>query len=474
MKPFMDEHFLLTNEVSEELFHRYARQMPIMDYHCHLDPKEISEDRRYRNLTELWLYGDHYKWRAMRANGIEEQYVTGGENVADYSRFLAWAQTVPMTIGNPLFHWSHLELQRWFGITDLINEANAPAIWEQVNSQLQAPEFTVRQMIRRMNVEVICTTDDPADSLEYHHALTSTPDLGFSVLPSFRPDRALEINRSTFLPWLDKLRQACDKPIADYEQLLAALTERVAYFHAAGGRVSDHALDFVPYADTTFAEASAIFAKALAGLNVSAEEECKYKTYTLLHLGRLYAQHGWAMQLHINAHRNNNARLFERLGPDTGFDSINDSLIARPLVRLLDTLDKERALPKTILYSLNPRDNDVLAAIIGSFQGDGIPGKIQFGSAWWFNDTKDGMQEQMSKLANMGLLSRFVGMLTDSRSFLSYTRHEYFRRILCDMLGVWVQRGEVPHDIAWLGQIVQGVCYGNAKAYFQFPDRRRI
>ncbi|MBW5446384.1 glucuronate isomerase [Cohnella sp. CFH 77786] len=468
MKPFMDEDFLLSNGTARKLYHDYAKTMPIIDYHCHLDPKEIRENRRFRNLTEAWLYGDHYKWRAMRANGVVEKLVTGGEGVGDEDRFLAWAGTVPMTIGNPLYHWSHLELRRLFGIDELVNERNAKSIWEQANAKLQGEGYAAWDFIRRSGVEVICTTDDPSDSLEHHEALREKEGLGFRVLPSFRPDKYLELNRETFLPFVRKLESAAQTPIRDYEGLLAALEARARFFHAVGGRVSDHALDYVPYMETTRSEAAAIFAKALQGQPVSLEEEQKYKTYTLLWLGELYAELDWAMQYHINAHRNNNRRMYGLLGPDTGFDSIGDSPVAVPLVKLLDAMDRGGRLPRTIVYSLNARDNDLLASIIGSFQGDGIPGKIQLGSAWWFNDTKDGMLAQLKSLANMGLLSRFVGMLTDSRSFLSYTRHEYFRRILCNLLGEWVENGEAPDDAEALGTLVQAICYGNAKRYFNF------
>lgn len=468
LKAFMDDQFLLTNETASRLYFGYAQDMPIIDYHCHLNPQEIYEDKRFRNIAEVWLYGDHYKWRAMRANGVEERLVTGGEGVGDYERFAAWAKTVPATIGNPLFHWSQLELKRLFGIEELLTESTAASIWEKANAALAGEGFSVRGLIRRSNVETICTTDDPVDSLEYHVKLGEEQGLGFQVLPSFRPDKGLEIARDTFLPWVRKLGEATGGDIASYDRLLDALESRVRFFHSVGGRVSDHALDYVPFAETTKAEAAAIFAKALQGQAVSREEENKYKTYTLLHLGRLYAELGWAMQFHINAHRNNNSRMFAALGPDTGYDSIHDNDVAYPLTRLLDALDREQALPKTILYSLNARDNDVLGSIIGSFQGGGIPGKMQLGSAWWFNDTQDGMRAQMQSLANLGLLSRFVGMLTDSRSFLSYTRHEYFRRILCSLLGEWAERGEAPNDLEWLGGIVRDVCYHNAKRYFGF------
>jgi len=465
-RPFLDDNFLLTNPTAERLYHDYARGMPIIDYHCHLSPKEIYENKTYRNLTEVWLYGDHYKWRAMRANGVEERLVTGDAD--DYDKFLAYARTVPMTIGNPLYHWSHMELRRFFGVNDLINEANAPSIWERVNAQLQGPGFGARDFITKSKVEVICTTDDPADSLEYHVRLREDKGFGVKVLPSFRPDKALELNRPGFVEWIGKLEQAAGVRIENYDDLLAALEARVKFFHEVGCRVSDHALDEVPFAEATRAEAAAIFAKARKGERVSPEEEQKYKTHTLVFLGRLYAERGWVMQYHINALRNNNARMFSRLGPDTGFDSINDSLIAKPLARLLDALDRDDALPKTILYTLHPAQNHIIGTMIGNFQGGGVPGKIQFGSAWWFNDTKEGMIAQMKTLAETGLLSRFVGMLTDSRSFLSYTRHEYFRRILCNLIGEWVENGEFPADMELLGMIVKNIAYGNAKAYFPF------
>lgn len=468
MKPFMDDHFLLSNETAIKLYHDFAKDMPIIDYHCHLSPQQIFENKSFENITEAWLYGDHYKWRAMRANGVEERFVTGGEGVTDYERFEAWAKTVPQTIGNPLYQWSHLELRRYFGIYELINEKNAPSIWEQVNAKLATGQFKARDLVNMSKVEVICTTDDPVDSLEYHIAIKALDDFNIQVLPSFRPDKALEINRPTFLEWVGKLEEAAATTIDSYDALLDALEARVKFFAEVGCKVSDHALDYVAYAEITKADAAAIFAKALNKETVSLEEEKQYKTFTLLFLGRLYAERGWAMQFHINAARNNSSRMFGKLGPDTGFDSINDSDVAYPLTRLLDALDMDDTLPKTIVYSLNAKDNDVLGSIIGSFQGGGVPGKIQLGSAWWFNDTKNGMLDQMNTLANQGLLSRFVGMLTDSRSFLSYTRHEYFRRLLCNLLGEWVENGEAPEDMELLGQMVQNISYRNAKAYFGF------
>jgi glucuronate isomerase len=470
MKPFLDDNFLLNSDTAAALFHDYAKALPIIDYHCHLSPQEIYENKTFANLTEVWLYGDHYKWRAMRANGVAEKYVTGAPGVDDYERFTAWAETVPQTIGNPLYHWSHMELQRFFGIADPISGSNARAIWDQVNEQLAGGGFDARSLIARSNVEAVCTTDDPTDTLEYHIKIKELEGFGTKVLPAFRPDKGLEIRKPGFIPWIRKLEETTGGSVATYAQLLSALESRVSFFHTNGCLVSDHALDTVPYAETTETETAAIFAKALKGESISAEEEMKYKTFTLVFLGRLYAERGWTMQYHINASRNNNTRMFELLGPDTGYDSINDSLIAYPLMKLLDALERENALPKTILYSVNATQNDVLASIIGSFQGGGIPGKMQLGSAWWHNDTKEGMLSQLKSLAGMGLLSRFVGMLTDSRSFLSYPRHEYFRRIVCNLIGGWAENGEAPNDLELLGGLVQNISYYNAKRYFSFDS----
>lgn len=462
----MDETFLLSTDTAVTLYNNYAKDMPIIDYHCHLSPKEIYENKRFKNITEAWLYGDHYKWRAMRANGIDEELITGG--ASDYDKFLAWAKTVPMTIGNPLYNWTHLELQRYFDVYEILNEKSAPAIWEKVNSKLNSEGFGARDFITKSKVEVVCTTDDPVDSLEYHAKLRDETDFNVKVLPSFRPDKGLEINQDGYQQWVGKLAEVSGVDISSYDDFLLALDNRLKFFHSLGGRVSDHALNTMMYEETTKEEAAAIFAKALKGEKVSLEEEKKYKSYTLVFLGKQYAKLGWAMQFHIHALRNNNSRMFKELGPDTGFDSINDGQLAKPLNQLLDALASEDALPKTILYSLNPKDNYILGTTIGNFQGGGIPGKIQFGTAWWFNDQKEGMLAQMKALANLGLFSRFIGMLTDSRSFLSYTRHEYFRRLVCDLIGSWVEDGEVPNDQELLGEVVQGICYQNAKEYFQF------
>ncbi|BDG36132.1 glucuronate isomerase [Saccharococcus caldoxylosilyticus] len=467
MRGFMDENFLLSNETAVALYHQYAKQMPIIDYHCHLSPKEIDEDKQFKNITEVWLYGDHYKWRAMRANGIDEAYITG--SASDYEKFLAWAKTVPMTIGNPLYSWTHLELRRFFGIEEILNETTAPMIWERANSLLSEPSFSARNLIKKFAVEVICTTDDPVDSLEHHQNLKNDPSFTTKVLPTFRPDKGLEINRDGFVEWVQKLEQVSGIAIKTYDHFLEALESRIAFFHSVGCRLSDHALDDVVYEEETPEDVSNIFLKRLKGEKVSLHEERQYKTVTLLHLAEMYAKRGWAMQLHIGALRNNNSKMFQLLGPDTGYDAMNDREIAKPLVKLLDSLERKNALPKTILYCLNPKDNHTLASIIGSFQG-GVPGKMQFGTAWWFNDTKDGMIAQMKTLANLGLFSRFIGMLTDSRSFLSYTRHEYFRRIVCRLLGEWVEEGEVPNDLDFLGSIVQNISYYNAKNYFSFDS----
>lgn len=466
MKKFMDVNFLLSNDTAVCLYHNHAGKMPIIDYHCHLSPREIYENKQFKNITDAWLYGDHYKWRAMRSNGIDEKFITGDSS--DYDRFLSFAKTIPMTIGNPLYHWVHLELQRFFGIYDILNEKTAPSIWEKVNEKLKGEGFRARDLIKKSNVKVICTTDDPVDSLEYHQKMKEIRDFDVKVLPAFRPDKGVEIKRESLLPWLGKLEEVLGRKVKNYAEFLTALEERVNFFHSAGCRISDHALDYVPFAVADLGEVEGIFEKALKGEEICLLEADKYKTYTLKYLFGLYSKLGWVMQLHMNAMRNNNSKMFDKMGPDTGFDSINDSTIAVPLSRLLDSAEKEGSLPRTILYSLNARDNDVIGTMLGNFQGSGIPGKIQFGSAWWFNDTKQGMIDQMKSLANLGLLSRFVGMLTDSRSFLSYTRHEYFRRILCNLLGEWVENGEFPDDMELLGEIVEGICYNNAKEYFGF------
>ena len=464
MKAFMDENFLLTNKTAETLFHTYAKHMPIFDYHCHLSSKEIAENKKYKNITEVWLGGDHYKWRAMRANGVDERYITG--DAPDKEKFLKWAETLSQCIGNPLFHWTHLELKTYFSIDKVLSPATAEEIWEKCNDLLQQADFTARGLIERSNVKVICTTDDPADSLEYHIALAKDSSFKTKVLPAFRPDKSFNIEKPGFTDWLDSLGQVTGTAVTSLQALKTALTGRLEFFHQVGCRLSDHALDPVLFAGGTEEEAGHVLKKALAGQGLTIQETALYKTNILVFLGREYARLGWTMQLHMGTIRNNNSRMFKMLGPDTGFDAIGDFTFADALAKLLDNLDATNELPKTILYCLNPRDNEVLGAITGCFQGGGIPGKMQFGSGWWFNDQKDGMIRQIVALANLGLLSRFVGMLTDSRSFLSYTRHEYFRRILCNLIGEWVEAGELPVDIELLGTIVENICFNNAKNYF--------
>jgi len=468
-KPFLDDNFLLSNPTAEALYHGYAKALPIIDYHCHLSPQEIYENKKYKNLTEVWLYGDHYKWRAMRANGVDEALITG--EGSDYDKFLAYAKTVPLAIGNPLYHWTHLELKRYFGVEETLNEKTAPAIWEKVNAQLAGDGFAPRDFIAKSNVEVVCTTDDPVDTLEYHAKIKADPTFDVAVLPAFRPDKALGIRRPGFADYVAKLSDVSGVAIRNYDDLLEALRNRVDYFHANDCRVSDHALDELAFEPASRTDVAAAFAKALGAGDVTEAEERQYKTDLLVFLGKLYAERGWVMQYHMFAARNNNTRMIERLGPDTGFDSVGDGVLAKPLSRLLDAIERDGGLPKTILYSLNAAHNHIIGSMIGNFQGGGVPGKMQFGSGWWFNDTKEGMIAQMKTLADVGLLSRFVGMLTDSRSFLSYTRHEYFRRILCNLIGEWVENGEYPDDREQLGEIVQNISYYNAKRYFPFEER---
>jgi glucuronate isomerase len=464
-KPFIHEDFLLRSEAAKVLYHDYAKSMPIYDYHCHISPKEIAENKAFTNLSEIWLHGDHYKWRAMRTLGIDEKYITGDRN--DREKFQQWAKAVPHTIGNPLYHWTHLELKRYFDIDTQLNEDTAEDIWVHCNTLLQSGELTTQKIIEKFQVNVICTTDDPVDTLEHHQSILQNDAVQTKVLPAFRPDKAVEIARPEFNQYVEKLAEAADIEIETYEDLLAAIENRANYFHEKGCRISDHGIETVPFEDCTFEEASKIFKKVKTGESISKLEEMKYKTFTMLFLGRLYHSLGWAMQLHIGAIRNNNQRMFATLGADTGFDSIHDLEVARPLNGFLNELDKEDELPKTILYNLNPNDNYVLATAIGNFQSSGINGKMQFGSGWWYNDQKDGMRRQMTDLANIGLLSSFVGMLTDSRSFLSYPRHEYFRRVLCDLVGEWVENGEAPRDYQLLGSMIENICYQNANNYFE-------
>lgn len=464
MKSFMDENFLLTNPTAERLYHDYAKGMPIFDYHCHLRPEEIAENKGYRNITEIWLGGDHYKWRAMRANGIDERYITG--DASDKEKFLKWAETMPACIGNPLYHWTHMELRRYFGIDDLLGPKTAEGIWEKCNHLLQKDEFRARAFIEKSNVKGLCTTDDPVDSLEHHQVLAHDKDFAVKVYPTFRPDKGVNIDQPGFVAWIAELGAVVGGEIRTFADFREALKQRIEFFHSMGCRLSDHGLDPIVYREGTAEEATDVLQKALRKERLTNEEVELFKTQVLLFLGREYARRGWIMQLHLAAIRNNSARMHRLLGPDTGFDSMDDRVYGRALVAFLSKLDEKNHLPKTILYSLNPIDNDLLATIAGSFQGGGILGKMQLGSGWWYNDQKDGMIRQMVALANIGLLSRFVGMLTDSRSFLSYTRHEYFRRILCDLLGTWVENGEAPNDLELMGGMVRDICYNNAVDYF--------
>lgn len=467
MKAFLCEDFLLTNETARRLYHEHAADQPIFDYHCHLNPQQVAENHQFSNMSEIWLAGDHYKWRGMRSAGIDEHYITG--KASDKEKFEAWAKTVPMTMGNPLFHWTHLELRRPFGITGkILSPETAEEIWNQGNELLAQPEFSARGIMQQMNVVMVGTTDDPIDSLQHHKALAQETDFDIDVLPSWRPDKVFKIELPGFNDYLQALAEAADTVISDFPSLLAALIKRLDHFDAHGCKAADHGIEVVRYADIpTDAELSTIMAKRLADQPLSDTEIAQFSTAVQVFLGEQYAKRQWVMQMHIGALRNNNSRMFNLLGPDTGFDSIADKPFAFELSRLLDAMDKNDCLPKTILYCLNPRDNEVLATMIGNFQGGGIAGKVQFGSGWWFNDQKDGMQRQLEQLSQLGLLSQFVGMLTDSRSFLSYTRHEYFRRILCNMIGTWVENGELPKDTKLLGQMVEDIAFNNAKRYFK-------
>jgi glucuronate isomerase len=464
MKTFINENFLLRNKISQKLYHSYAAKMPIYDYHCHLNPQEIAEDKKYKNITEIWLSGDHYKWRAMRAYGIDEKYITG--SATSIEKFLKWAETVSYAIGNPLYHWTHLELKRYFNIQQILNKDSAEKIWQQCNKKLHQNNFSAKNIIKNSKVKVICTTDDPINNLEYHQQIAHDKKFTTKVLPTFRPDKALQINQPNFVEWIDKLSKVVNQPIGNLADLQAALNSRIEYFHKYGCRISDHAMDPLVYIPTDEQKVEQIFARGLMRENLSDKETYQYRTFIMQFLGHRYAKYKWTMQLHVNTIRNVNNKMLHQLGPDTGFDAIRDDKLSVSLANFLDALNKTDQLPKTILYSLNPTDNATLAALIGCFQEGGIKGKIQFGSAWWLNDHIDGMRAQLKTLANIGMLSGFVGMLTDSRSFLSYTRHEYFRRTLCQLIGKWVKNNELPNDISWLGKIVQDICYNNADNYF--------
>jgi glucuronate isomerase len=464
---FMDEDFLLHSDIARRLYHDYAADMPIYDYHCHLNPQDIAEDRRFANLGQIWLEGDHYKWRALRAAGVDESLITG-HRTSDYDKYLAWAHTVPKTLGNPLYHWTHLELRRPFGITGtLFGPDTAPGIWTRCAEQLATPEFTARGIMRQMKVRMVGTTDDPIDSLQYHRQIADDSRIDIEVAPSWRPDKVFKIELDGFADYLAQLEAAADVAIDSFDALRRALLRRLDHFSAHGCRAADHGIEtlrFAPIPDDKVLDS--ILAKRRRGDGLDEQQIAQFSSAVLVWLGAEYARRGWVMQLHIGAIRNNSTRMFRLLGPDSGYDSIGDNNIAWPLARLLDAMDINNQLPKTILYCLNPRDNEVLATMAGNFQGAGIAGKIQFGSGWWFNDQRDGMLRQLEQLSQMGLLSQFVGMLTDSRSFLSYTRHEYFRRILCNLLAQWIKDGIVPDDEPMLGSMIRDICFNNAQRYF--------
>jgi len=466
MQPFLSENFLLQTETARRLYHDYAKDQPIFDYHCHLPVEEIASDKRFANLTQIWLKGDHYKWRAMRANGINEELITG--SASDHEKFLAWAVTVPKTLRNPLYHWTHLELKDPFNIEGiLLNEKTAEDIYFRCNEMLATPEFSSCGLLKQMNVKVLCTTDDPVDSLNHHKTIADGDFCKTKVLPAFRPDRAMAIEDPvTYNEYLDTLGLAADVSISTYDDLIQALKVRHDYFHSNGCRLSDHGLEQPYYEEFTVKSVRDIFTQVRDGKRVGGQETKQFKTSILLDLARLDADKNWTQQFHFGALRNTNDGAMKRLGPDTGYDSIGDFEIGRPLAGFFNVLATENKLAKTIVYNLNPRDNELLATMIGNYQDGSIPGKMQFGSSWWFNDQKDGMERQINALSNMGLLSRFVGMLTDSRSFLSYPRHEYFRRILCNLFGNDVENGELPGDIELIGNTIADICFQNASKYF--------
>lgn len=463
--PFIHDDFLLTTEHSRRLYHGYAEGQPILDYHCHLPPGDISSNRRFRNLSEIWLEGDHYKWRAMRANGVSEAYCTG--NAEPFNKFLAWARTVPDTLRNPLYHWSHLELKRYFGFEGLLSEENAREVWDLASDLLATSEFRVFGIFRRFDVRAVCTTDDPTDSLVHHRSVAES-ELGTKVYPAFRPDRALAVDRpEPFDAWVGALAAAAGMEIESLQDFLDALERRHDYFHSMGCRLSDHGLDYAYSELPTEAEARRVFRAARSGRGASPGEQARFAAYMMLHFGRLDASRGWTKQLHLGARRNNSARGFRAAGPDTGFDSIGDWPQVQQLGRYLDRLDREGSLPRMILYNNNPVDNYTFASMLGNFQDGTIPGKMQFGSGWWYLDQKEAMEWQLNCLSNVGLLSRFVGMLTDSRSFMSYPRHEYFRRVLCNLLGREMANGELPDDEALVGGLVRRLCFQNAREYLR-------
>lgn len=466
MKKFMGKNFLLSTATAKMLYHEYAANMPVLDYHCHINPQEIAEDKKFDTITQIWLGGDHYKWRQMRSNGIDEYYITG--DASDREKFQKWAETLEKAIGNPLYHWSHLELQRYFGYHGVLNGETAEEVWNLCNAKLAESSMSVRGLIKQSNVTLICTTDDPIDSLEWHKKIAEDTTFDVQVLPAWRPDKAMNIEKPDYLDYLAKLSNVSGISIHTFSDLKNALVNRMEFFAANGCSVSDHALNYVMYNPASSEELEGIFAKRLSGETVTEEEELKFKTAFMIFVGKEYHRLGWVMQLHYGTKRDNNTLLFNKLGADTGFDAINNYTPSASMANFLNALNTTDELPKTIIYSLNPIDNAAIGTIIGCFQDSSAIGKIQQGSAWWFNDNKTGMIDQMVSLANLGLLGNFIGMLTDSRSFLSYTRHEYFRRILCELVGGWVENGEYPADMKSLKEIIEGISYNNAVRYFEF------
>lgn len=468
MKAFMDDNFLLQNKTAQELYHQYAKHMPIIDYHCHLPQSQIASNHQFENLTQIWLYGDHYKWRAMRSNGVNESYITG--NKSDYEKFEQWAKTVPYTLRNPLFHWTHLELQRYFGIDKLLNEKTAEDIYEECTAKLQTPDFSVRNLLRKMNVALVCTTDDPADDLS-DHILLKKEGFEIPVLPAFRPDKAMDVeNVKTFKAYVNRIEKVSNTSISTLSDYLKALKSRHDFFAKIGCSVSDHGLEEIYAEDYTTAAIEGIFTKLMSGVDVSYEDKRKFKSAMLVYFAEWDWEKGWTQQYHLGAIRNNNTRAMRILGADTGWDSIGDFQQAKALSKFLGKLDSDNKLAKTILYNLNPADNEVMATMIGNFNDGSVAGKVQWGSAWWFLDQKDGMTKQLNALSNMGLVSKFVGMLTDSRSFLSFPRHEYFRRLLCNLFGEEIENGELPNDTAWTGKIISDICFHNAQQYFGWKE----